>query len=185
MLAFAVYAGLLPAERAAAQSVSERLQMCGACHGEDGNSKLERIPSLAGQPEFYLLNQLVLIREAVRMVPAMQDAVKGLSDGDIQTIAAHFAKLPAKPSDEPIDAAQARKGAELASKILCVSCHLPDLSGREQMPRLARQRLDYLRYSLKALRDGQRGGADPLMVEAILGHSDADIEALANYAASK
>ena len=53
------------------------------------------------------------------------------------------------------------------------------------MPRLARQRLDYLIYALKSFRDGRRSGADPLMVNAILGRSDAEIEALGHYAASK
>ena len=99
---------------AGAQTVAERIQTCGACHGEDGNSKIERIPSLAGQPETFLLNQLVFIREGVRQIPAMQEVVKGLKDADIQAIAAYFAKLPAKASDEKIDPDLARKGAELA-----------------------------------------------------------------------
>ena len=127
----------------------------------------------------------MLIREGVRPIPPMQEAVKGLKDADIQAIATHFAGLPAKPSDEKIDAALAAKGAELAPALQCISCHKTDLSGQVQMPRLARQRLDYLITALKSFRDGRRSGADPLMVNAILGRSDAEIEALGHYAASK
>jgi cytochrome c553 len=42
----------------AAQPLQERLQLCGTCHGEEGNSKMENTPSLAGQPELFLTNQL-------------------------------------------------------------------------------------------------------------------------------
>src|SRR5215208_6065187 len=45
-------AALIFAVAAAAQTLTERIEQCGGCHGEDGNSRLENIPSLAGQPEF-------------------------------------------------------------------------------------------------------------------------------------
>src|SRR5262245_39755646 len=92
---------------AAAQTMSaaERLPLCSACHGEDGNSKMEKIPSIAGQPAFFIVNQLVLMRETVRQVEAMAPVVKGMKDDDITALADHFSKLPAKPSDEAIDQA--------------------------------------------------------------------------------
>ena len=40
--------------------VVERIPTCTPCHGADGNSRIENTPSLAGQPEFFLLNQLIL-----------------------------------------------------------------------------------------------------------------------------
>lgn len=172
------------ASPAAAQSVAERLALCAVCHGEDGNSRLANTPSLAGQPEFFLLNQLVLIREGVRPIAVMQEAVKGLKDEEIQVIAAHFARLPARASDEAIDPALAAKGAELAAGLQCASCHKADFTGQEQMPRLAKQRLDYLLQALQSYRDGTRSGADPLMVAAVQGRSDAELAALAHYAAA-
>ena len=57
--------------RAQNAALAEKIQLCSACHGEDGNSKLEKIPSLAGQPAFFILNQLFLMREGVRKVEAM------------------------------------------------------------------------------------------------------------------
>ena len=53
-------------------------------------------PSLAGQPEFYLTNQLFLFREGVRKVPGMSELLKGLKDDDLVALAGHFAKLEAE-----------------------------------------------------------------------------------------
>ena len=82
-------------------------------------------------------------------------------------------------------AALVERGAELAVKLRCGSCHLPDLSGQQQIPRLARQRVDYLIHSMKEYRDNKRSGADTFMSNVVAGLSDAEIEALAHYSASK
>lgn len=165
--------------------LAERITQCGACHGEDGNSRLDKIPSLAGQPEFFILNQLFLMREGVRQVEAMMPFVKDLKDEDMDALAKYFAKLPPKPSDEKVDPALAQRGEELAGPLRCASCHLPDLSGQNQMPRLAKQRVDYLIHSLTEYRDNTRTGSDTLMNNVVAGRSDADLAALANYAAGK
>jgi cytochrome c553 len=172
---------------ALAQSVplKERLQFCGGCHGDDGNSRTENIPSLAGQPEFFVLNQLFLMREGVRRIEAKAAVVKELADEELNALAKHFAGLPSKPSGEPIDPTLVKRGAELAPRLRCGSCHLPSLAGQQQMPRLAKQRVDYMIYAMKALRDNQRSGADTLMAATIVGVSDADLAALAHYAASR
>ena len=183
-LAFGLAAALLCAGPSFGQALTEKLQLCGACHGEDGNSKMEKIPSLAGQPAFFILNQLFLMREGVRKVEAMAPIVKDLKDDDLTKLSEHFAKLAAKKSDEPVDPALAKRGAEISTERRCGSCHLPSLAGQEQMPRLAKQRIDYLIVTLKSYRDSPRPGADTAMSAAITGASDADIAALAHYAAS-
>jgi cytochrome c553 len=185
--AFGLAAVLLTAVPAAAQPMSyaERLQACHTCHGDDGNSKMEKIPSIAGQPAFYILNQLFLMREGVRKVEAMEPFVKDLKDDELDRFSKLFAGLPAKPSGEPIDEAKAKRGAEIAEHRRCSSCHLPSLAGQDQMPRLAKQRIDYLIPTLQSYRGAPRPGADTAMSAAIAGASDADIEALAHYCASK
>jgi cytochrome c553 len=186
-LAFGLAAAALCAGAASAQTMplAERIQLCSTCHGEDGNSRMEKIPSLAGQPEFFLLNQLVLMREGVRRIEVMTPFVKDLKDDEINALASHFAKLAPKASDEPIDPALVARGAEVATARRCASCHLPSLAGQEQMPRLAKQRIDYLIYSLKSYRDNPHPGADTAMSAAVAGASDADLTALAHYAASR
>jgi cytochrome c553 len=52
------------------------------------------------------------------------------------------------------------------------------------MPRLAKQRIDYLTFTMKSYRDTPRPGADTAMSAAVAGLTDADLTALAHYAAS-
>jgi cytochrome c553 len=165
--------------------LAERIKLCATCHGEDGNSPMANIPSLAGQPEFFVFNQLFLMREGVRRIEAMMPFVKDLKDEDLDALAEHFARLAPKASDEPVDPALAKRGAELAVSLRCGSCHLPTLAGQDQMPRLAKQRIDYLIATMKSYRDGPRSGADTAMSAVVDGVSDADLTALAHYAASR
>jgi len=166
------------------KTVADRIEQCAVCHGADGNSKTKNIPSLAGQPDFFLLNQLVLMREGVRRIEAMAPYVKGLQDPEIDDIAKHFTRLAPKASDEKIDPALVQRGKELSATLRCASCHLPNFAGRQQIPRLAKQRIDYLIHSMKEFRDNTRSGADTLMSNVVAGLSDADLSALAHYAAS-
>jgi cytochrome c553 len=168
-----------------AATLQERIALCAGCHGEDGNSKLEKIPSLAGQPAFFTMNSLFLMREGVRKVDAMASFVKDLTDEELDGLSKHYAALPAKPSGETVDQGLAQKGAAVATQRGCGSCHLPTLSGQEQIPRLAKQRIDYLVVTLKSYRDAPRPGADTAMSAAIAGASDEDITALAHFSASK
>lgn len=165
--------------------LAEQIKLCGACHGEDGNSRMANIPSLAGQPEFFIFNQLFLMREDVRRIEVMSALVKDLKDEDLDALAKHFSKLPPEPSDEPIDQALVKRGAELATARRCASCHLPTLAGQDQMPRLAKQRVDYLIYSMTAIRDGNRTGAETIMSASVAGLSNVDLAALAHYTASR
>lgn len=180
-IAAALWAAGLTAAPAAAQSLQERLQLCGTCHGENGNSQMEKTPSLAGQPELFLTNQLILFRERLRKSEIMEPFVKGIADTDIVALAAHYARLPPQPGSEPSDATLSARGAELAKAMHCGSCHLPDYAGREQMPRLARQRIDYTIDTLIAYREGRRYGVDTSMNGVMYGVSDADIRALAHF----
>ena len=170
---------------AIAQTLEERLAQCKACHGETGNSQLEKNPSIAAQPEFFLLNQLVLMREGVRKVEAMADVVKGLQDSEIQTLAAFFTKQKPERTPETVDQELVKKGAALSQKMRCESCHGESLQGETQIPRIAGQRIDYMLDVMKAFRDNKREGADTNMTAAVFGASDSDLEALAHYAASR
>src|SRR5262245_755578 len=168
----------------AAEVPQERLQQCAACHGENGNSRMENTPSLAGQPELFLTNQMILIRERVRRSEVMEPFVKGLKDDEIVALAAHYAKLKPEPSAEPVDRTVAARGADLARQLHCASCHRPTYDGQEQIPGLIHQRLDYTIKSLIEYRNGSRSGIDTSMNGVMYRVSDADIRALAHYVAS-
>jgi cytochrome c553 len=160
----------------------ERLQLCAACHGPDGNSVNPQVPSIAGQPKLFLENQLILFREELRKSDQMAPVVKGLKDPEIIKLAEHFSKLPpksmesGKPNQELLG-----KAKTVAQKLRCGICHLSDFSGQNQIPRLAGQREVYLEAEMRAYRDGKRTGGDTIMAAALYGVSDADIKALAHY----
>ena len=165
-------------------AAQDRLPLCEACHGAGGNSQTAGIPSIAGQPQLFLENQLVFFREGLRVSPPMQAAVTALTDKEITRLAARFAALPARPSAEgPPDAALAKQGTAAAQKLHCGSCHLPDYRGQKQIPRLATQREDYLVEAMLAYRDNRRTGGDTIMAAALYGVPDADIRAMAHYLA--
>ena len=160
----------------------ERLQLCAACHGDDGNSVNPEVPSIAGQPKLFIENQLVIFREELRRSDQMLPVVKGLKDADIVKLAEHFSKLPAKSMENaPADPALVKRAQARAKELRCGICHLADFSGQQQVPRLAAQRELYLEREMRAYRDGNRSGGDTIMAAALYGVSDADIKALAHF----
>jgi cytochrome c553 len=182
--AIGAFVWLAAATAAAAQTLKERLQVCAACHGEMGNSSMESVPSLAGQPALFLTNQLILMREKLRPVEAMEPFVKGLKDDEITALAEHYAGLAPEPGGEAVDRTLVARGAELARQLRCGSCHLPTYEGQEQMPRLVPQRVDYIVKSLTEYREGKRYGIDTSMNGVMYRVSDQDIRALAHYLGS-
>jgi cytochrome c553 len=160
----------------------DRLQLCAACHGPDGNSVNPQVPSIAGQPKLFIENQLILFREELRRSDQMLPVVKGLKDPDIIKLAEHFSKLPAKSMETgKADGALVKRASQRAKELRCGICHLSDFSGQNQIPRLAGQREAYLEAEMRAFRDGKRTGGDTIMAAALYGVADADIKALAHY----
>ena len=92
-------------------SAQERVQLCAACHGNDGNSTTVGVPSIAGQPKLFIETQLVLFREELRKSEQMAPLMRGMKDAEIVKLAEHFSKLPARSmASGPADAALMRQG---------------------------------------------------------------------------
>jgi cytochrome c553 len=183
ILAAALLAGVF-ATSAQGLTYEEKLPTCLACHGEKGISETSEVPSLAGMPADFTLIQLFLFRQGTRKIEIMNDLAKDMTDDDLRKFSQYFAKLapPGASGDAPDPQIAARAQAVIAANH-CASCHNPDFSGREQMPRLAGQREDYL---LKALRDykaATRPGYDATMDEVIRPITEAQIVDLAHYLA--
>jgi cytochrome c553 len=171
---------------AAAAPPAESIALCESCHGRDGNSDTPLTPSIAGQPETFLANQLIFFREGLRASPVMQGVAKDLKDQDINALAKHYAARPVRVvTPGQANPAQEKRGRLIVQQRHCGQCHLPDFRGRAQMPRLAGQREDYLASTMIAYRDGKRTGADTTMVEVLGGLSDGDIASLAGYLARR
>lgn len=169
------------ASAAQAQS-AERLAQCAVCHGAKGISVSPQIPSLAAQPKIFVENQLVLIREGLREVPSMKGMLDGVPDTELSVLASHFQALPAPgPATGPVQADRFQRGKDLARVALCGTCHLPDYSGRQQIPRLAGQHEAFLFDTMKQFRDHAGPGRDTIMSASLLGINDAQLADLAHY----
>jgi len=144
-------------------------------------------PSLGGQPAFFVVAQLFLFRDGRRnKAPTPMDAyAQKLNNDELRAFGDLFAaQKPPPPPAQPPDRARFERGKKLIAGRNCAVCHNPDFSGREQMPRLANQREDYL---LKAMRD-YKGGArigygSATMPEELAGLGDADLQDIAHYLA--
>ncbi len=160
---------------------------CVNCHGADGRSQMPAIPSLAGQPADFITIQMILFREGLRRVPAMNAFAANLPDKDIEDMAAFFAALPHGPSDDrrPRDPALFAAGEALTGPRNCGVCHLTDFRGRNQIPRLTGQREEFLERAMIEYRDGSRSGSDNSMNAVMQGVTTAEIAALAHYLAQR
>lgn len=66
---------------------------CTACHGANGISMIPMYPNLAGQKEQYLVLQMKAFRDGERKNMVMAPMAAGLSDEDINNLAAYYAGL--------------------------------------------------------------------------------------------
>jgi cytochrome c553 len=167
------------------ERAAKTIEICSACHGQDGNAVVPSTPSLASQPETFLVSQMILFREGLRQVPQMTAVFAKTSEQDLLDLAAYFSGQSLKPNPGAPDATLYDKGAALSKRGSCAGCHLPDYRGREQIPRLAGQREDYLSSTMIAYRDNKRSGTDTTMTGILYGISDAEIRALAHYLAQQ
>jgi cytochrome c553 len=178
-LAAAWLAGALPT---LAADLSEKLTPCLACHGAEGQSHAKNVPSLGGQPAPYTVIQLFLFREKMRVADPMNDMAKGLSDDNLQTIAAAIAALPApKPPADRGNPVRLERTRALVEQNHCNICHRPDFSGQENVPRIGGQREDYLLKTLRDYKSGARRGYEPVMIEVLQPVDDAQLVELAYY----
>ena len=173
----AVAAQNVPAE------MREKLDACAACHGENGVSPNQDVPSLAAQPDIFTQWQLVYMRDGTRKVEAMEEVVKNMTDSDIRIYGSYFASLPPPVPEHSRPAeAESAEVINLMKPRRCANCHDEAMAGKGEMPRLAGQREDYL---VKALRDyrsnARRGRGQAVMVEMVSTLTDNDIKLLANY----
>jgi cytochrome c553 len=168
-------------------SYAERFAgLCAACHGANGRSVDPLTPVLAGQPALYAATQLFLFREGRRPNEAMTAVARTLTDDDLRGFSDYIGTLPGVPAPAPAtaaDAARMAKGKALAEQHKCVFCHGADLSGGQQVPRIAGQHEDYLKASLRGFQSGKRPGYTQAMTAAMSQVPAADIDVLAYYVA--
>ena len=164
----------------AADDIAAKVQICAACHGENGVPTDPRtIPTIWGQQQSYLVKQLHDFRSGDRDSPIMSPIAKDLAQDDLRKIAAYFAakSWPASSPTQPATASAPPSG--LAQ---CQPCHQPNFDGGAPAPRLAGLSYDYLAGAMKSFADGTRtnNGDMPGFMKAL---SESDRDAMARYLA--
>ena len=179
-----------PMKKGDAEKGSKLVGTCVACHGADGNSVVGQWPTLAGQRESYLFEQLEHIRDEERVIAVMKGLLNNYSDDDLRDVSAFYASQKTKVSqaDEANLALgqQIYRAGNLESGVpACTGCHGPAGKGLEsaQYPMLGGQKAEYVVTSLIAYQTGERaidehgkimqGIATRLTIE--------EIRAVANY----
>jgi len=169
---------------ASAETIEQRAAACFACHGEHGQSETENTPSLGAQQAPYALIQLFMFREKLRTFEPMNEMAKSFTDDDLSKLSDFLAKLP-KPVP-PADAGELtrmQRGQALTQQNRCNSCHNADFSGKENVPRIANQREDYLVKTLGEYKDNSRHGYDGTMADVMGPITKEQIADLAYYIA--
>jgi len=165
------------------RAVAER--QCQPCHSLDGRGMGPAIPTLAGQPDHYLLTALAEYKDGRRSHAALRSIIQNLSDADTANVAAYFASLPATSAASqqnvrifsPYDT-----GAKLA--VPCAQCHGAD--GNSKMPgtpSLAGQQPRYFATAVHEYLTGMRTTSPMHML--VRDMRTMDVDSVALYFASQ
>lgn len=170
-----------PADVAEGRRVAET---CVRCHGENGISTTKDVPHVAGQRPGYVYNKLRAYQTGARRDPAMEGAVKFLSEDALVKVAAYYSSL--EPAQPPRSAAKAPPAppdpvaAGKAAAAACGGCHGEDgVSKTPGMPSLAGLDPKYFVVAMKGYVDGHR--KNDMMKSLATPLTDADLNNLALY----
>ncbi|MCO8626399.1 c-type cytochrome [Burkholderia multivorans] len=160
-------------------------ETCFFCHGARGQSANAWYPALAGQPEAYLVAQLHAFATDRRPNPFMTDIARQLTDEQIKSMAAYFARqVPARNEvSASNDMVLEKRGLALVQARGCQACHGAALMGKEQVPRLAGQGSAYLAKQLMAFKSGERHDPSGAMNGLAATLSAEDVQAVSWYLA--
>lgn len=93
LFAVATALGSATVSAADAGAGKEKAVICAGCHGVDGKAFNPEWPNLAGQNDKYIIAQLKAFKDGSRKNPMMSPMAQGLSDSDMENIAAYFSSL--------------------------------------------------------------------------------------------
>lgn len=188
---------LVVADASRGAELAELTAHCDSCHGAQGVSSHDDVPTIAGQaPEFIAKTLLTYQRwdrpclktayrsgDTSRPKTDMCQIAESLTDEDMQALGTHYGSLPFIPATQEFDAGLAAAGAALHAEH-CEKCH--ENGGKEagREPRLAGQWVPYLRTSIKYVPTGEH--LVPRVMEmAVAESSEEELNQLMNFYASQ
>lgn len=167
---------------------------CMDCHGKDGVSSDDDMPTIAGFSATYIIDSMTAYREGERPASEskyrhgdtsraptdMAKIAKDLNEADTKKIAEFFASKKFVPAKQSFDAAKAEVGADIHDRA-CAKCHEDGGSVPEDDAGiLAGQWMGYLKNSFDEYASGKRS-MPKKMIPKMEKLSADDIEALIHY----
>lgn len=214
MMAISCYANILHAE-GNPDVGKTKSAACAGCHGQDGNSPAPTFPKLAGQHATYLARQLHEFKVGIRQNATMMGMVQGLSESDMEHIAAYYEQQKITPvsldsltsDDEDEDEEESSGDDALSNEELlklgqniylngnletevsaCSACHGPKGLGNKpaRFPVLRSQYPEYLMQSLNDYKSSKRANrSDNMMYMIAKRMTETEIKAVAYYISTR
>lgn len=191
----AVMAGLLAFSLPAGADLADVARECDQCHGNDGVSTENDVPTIAGMSAFVLEDYLLTYQDegrpcheteyrsddTERPATSMCEIAAELSEDEIAAIAEHYAGKPFVPAKQPFDAAKATAGASIHKRD-CEKCHTENGSNPDDDAGLmAGQWMPYLQQVFEDYSSGEREMVEKKMQEKFDPLSDEEKEALIHF----
>ncbi|MFT2092822.1 c-type cytochrome [Paraglaciecola sp. 2405UD69-4] len=179
-----------------AEQGKNKSAVCAACHGMDGNSAIAMNPKLAGQHTKYLVKQLKEFKLAAQSGGAegrnnavMNGMAVGLSEQDIEDLAAYFSSQESTPGEAAEDIIDAGRKIYISGDLdrgitACIACHGPRGNGTSLsgFPDISGQHAEYIATQLKAFRSGERANSlNGMMADIAKKMTDEEIEIISSY----
>ncbi len=167
------------------------IQYCSACHRRSawGNGARE-VPTLAGQQELYLLEQLIQFSVLDRKKEEMHQVVSKpelTNPQAMRDVVAYAAQRPRNPSPDHGDGTQLAVGERVYAQS-CAICHGKNGDGNAEdlIPAIGGQQYEYLLVRLRSFAQGhgaqqRSAGVEPAVVDLLARLSPAELEAVADY----
>lgn len=180
----------------AIQNGQDRAALCGFCHGTNGVSSRPYIPNLAGQHPAYLWRQFDNFANGKRMSTVMSPLSRDLSRDEIINLSLFYSSLPVESStnDSGVDKPELVHEGKTLYRTQCMQCHGKNGEGKDLFPRLAGQKVKYIKNTLALFASPQSDKGDallfdsersnPVMVSILKKLRPEQINAIANYLAS-
>ena len=172
------------AQSASGDKPPDKVQVCAACHGADGNSTNPLYPNLAQQTARYIYLELKDFKEGRRNDPVMSPVAATLESKDMLALADWFSKQKEKPTGFKADPAKVEAGRKVADAVLCSMCHGGDFGGQNEIPREAGQHYAYIKKQLLDFKAKRRTNDAGNMTSVTSTLSDEQIDDLAQYVAN-
>jgi cytochrome c553 len=166
------------------------IQYCSACHHRSGwGSGPREVPSLAGQQDVYLLEQLLQFANLERKKDEMHEVVAKPalnSPQALRDVSAYVSGLSRNPRSDRGDGTQLVTGKRVYEQS-CVTCHGKTGEGNraDLIPAIGGQQYGYLLVRLRSFAhdhsNAERGSMEPAVVNLLSRLTPGELQAVADY----